>query len=75
MKELSGSKISTVVGLSVTVLAVVTAFAFSFATASYQKEVVALRKSNAEYKATVEQYKSVLENIKVQLTQAGFNVR
>jgi hypothetical protein len=74
MKE-NSSKISTVVGLSVTILAVVTAFAFSFATASYQKEVVALKKINAEYKATIEQYKGVLENIKGQLSQAGLNVK
>lgn len=74
MKE-NSSKISTVVGLSVTILAVVTAFAFSFSTASYQKEVVVLKKTNAEYKATIEQYKAVLENIKSQLATAGLNIQ
>ena len=69
MKEM---KISAAVGLAVTVLAVVTAFAFSFASVSYQREVVTLRKVNAEYKQAVEQYKEVLENIQKQLASAGF---
>lgn len=71
MKENSGNKVSNIVGLSVTILAVVTAFAFSFVTAAYQKEVVTLKKTNAEYKATVEQYKSALEGIKAQLANVG----
>ena len=71
MKEM---KVSAAVGLAVTVLAVVTAFAFSFATVAYQREVANLKKINAEYKLTVEQYKSVLENIQKQLASAGFKV-
>ncbi len=61
MKEM---KISAVVGLSVTLLAVVTAITFSFATVAYQKEVVNLRKTNAEYRKAMEEYKVVLLNIK-----------
>ena len=33
-------KVSATVGIAVTVLAVVTAFAFSFATVSYQTEII-----------------------------------
>ncbi|MDD5019199.1 MAG: hypothetical protein PHH75_01905 [Candidatus Omnitrophica bacterium] len=63
-------KVSAVVGLAVTVLAVVTAFAFSFASMSYQAEVTRLKKVNAEYQKTLENYKVVLDNIRVQLEQA-----
>ena len=64
-------KVSAVVALSVTVLAVVTAFTFSFATVAYQREVVQLKKINAEYRRTVESYKTTLENIKNELVKVG----
>ena len=64
MKE---TRVSAVVGLAVTLLAVVTALAFSFATVAYQKEAAKLRKMNAEYKNTVEEYKAVLDGIKSQI--------
>ncbi|HQP91104.1 MAG TPA: hypothetical protein PLU24_00315 [Candidatus Omnitrophota bacterium] len=64
MKE---TKVSAVVGLSVTLLAVVTAVAFSFATLNYQREVVKLRKVNAEYRQSLDEYKAVLAGIKDQL--------
>ncbi|OIO35088.1 MAG: hypothetical protein AUJ74_07650 [Candidatus Omnitrophica bacterium CG1_02_44_16] len=72
MKEM---KISAVVGVSVTVLAVVTAFVFSFATVAYQKQVAKLVKVNKEYKRTMEEYKSALENIKNEISKAGINVQ
>ena len=68
MKEV---KVSAVVALSVTVLAVVTALIFSFATVSYQKEVLNLRKVNAEYRKTMEAYQITLENIKNELSKIG----
>ena len=68
MKEL---KVSATVGLAVTVLAVVTAISFSFATVAYQREVVKLRKINAEYRKTVEEYKTVLVGIKNQLAKVN----
>jgi len=72
MKEM---KISAVVGVSVTVLAVVTAFVFSFATVAYQKQVAKLVKVNKEYKRTMGEYKSALENIKNEISKAGINVQ
>jgi|GEM_PF-894985 Tfp pilus assembly protein PilO len=63
-------KVSAVVALAVTVLAVVTAFAFSFANMSYQAELAKLKKINAEYQRTLESYKAVLDNIRMQLEQA-----
>lgn len=72
MKEM---KISAVVGVSVTVLAVVTAFAFSFATVAYQRQVAKLVKVNKEYKQTIEEYKSTLENIKNEISKAGIKVQ
>ncbi|MEK7849204.1 MAG: hypothetical protein AAB213_00075 [Candidatus Omnitrophota bacterium] len=72
MKEM---KISAVVGVSVTVLAVVTAFAFSFATVAYQKQVARLVKVNKEYKQTIEEYRSALENIKNEISKAGIKVQ
>jgi len=72
MKEM---KISAVVGVSVTVLAVVTAFAFSFATIAYQRQVTKLAKINKEYKLTIEEYKSALENIKNEISKAGIRVQ
>ncbi|HAJ56676.1 MAG TPA: hypothetical protein DCL35_02775 [Candidatus Omnitrophica bacterium] len=66
MKE---TKVSAIVGVSVTLLAVVVAISFSFATMAYQREVVKLKKTNAEYKKTVEEYKVVLEGIKAQISQ------
>jgi Tfp pilus assembly protein PilO len=62
-------KVSAVVGLAVTVLAVVTAFAFSFATMSYQREVAKLKKINAESRRALENYQVVLNNIRMQLEQ------
>ncbi len=72
MKEM---KISAVVGVSVTVLAVVTAFAFSFATVAYQRQVAKLVKVNKEYKLTIEEYRSALENIKNEISKAGIKVQ
>ena len=72
MKEM---KVSAVVALSVTVLAVVIAFAFSFATVAYQREVVQLKKINAEYRRTVESYKTTLENIKNELVKVGIKAK
>ena len=66
MREL---KISAVVGISVTVLAVVTAFAFSFSSISYQKEVAKLKKMNEEYKITIHEYKTDLDGIKKMLSE------
>lgn len=66
MREL---KISAVVGISVTVLAVVTAFAFSFSSISYQKEVAKLKKMNEEYKITIHEYKTALDGIKKMLSE------
>jgi hypothetical protein len=63
-------KVSAVVALAVTVLAVVTAFAFSFANMSFQAEIARLKKLNVEYQKTLDNYKIVLENIRVQLEQA-----
>jgi hypothetical protein len=68
MKEM---KVSAIVALSVTVLAVVTALAFSFATVAYQREVVNLRKMNAEYRLTVEAYKTTLLNIKNEIAKVN----
>jgi len=62
-------KVSAVVALAVTVLAVVTAFAFSFANMSYQAELTRLKKLNVEYQKTLESYKIVLDNIRLQLEQ------
>lgn len=66
MKE---TKVSAMVGLAVTLLAVVTALAFSFTTLSYQRETVKLRKLNAEYKKTVDDYRIVLEGIQSQISK------
>ena len=71
MKEASEKKVSSIVALSVTILAVVTALAFSFATVSYQREIVALRKINVEYKKTIEEYKAVLKNFVQQISKVG----
>lgn len=71
MKEM---KVSATVGLAVTLLAVVTAVSFSFATLAYQREVVKLRKINADYKKTVEDYKNVLVGIKDQLSKVEIKV-
>ncbi|MFA5038255.1 MAG: hypothetical protein WC732_01095 [Candidatus Omnitrophota bacterium] len=63
-------KVSAIVGLAVTVLAVVIAFAFSFATLSYQAEVAKLRKMNKEYEVVIRNYQGLLESIKLQLEEA-----
>ncbi len=68
-------KISNVVALAVTLLAVVTAVSFSLASVAYHREVVVLRQANAEYKVTLERYKSTLENIQKQLAGAGVKVQ
>ncbi len=65
-------KVSAIVGLAVTLLAVVVAFTFSFATMSYQKEISSLKKMNAEYKNTIDEYRTVLEEIKAQISHVGF---
>lgn len=72
MVETKGMKVSAGVGLAVTLLAVTTALAFSVASVSYQREVVKLRRANAEYQETLDKYKSALEGIQSQLSQAGF---
>ncbi len=64
-------KISNVVALAVTLLAVVTAVSFSLASVSYQRQVVALRKANAQYQVLIGRYKSTLENIQKQLAGVG----
>ncbi len=66
-------KISNVVALAVTLLAVVTAVSFSLSTVAYYREVVALRQANAQHLVTIQRYKSTLENIQKQL--AGVGVR
>ena len=68
-------KISNVVALAVTLLAVVTAVSFSLASVAYHREVVVLRQANAEYKVTLERYKSTLQNIQKQLAGAGVKVQ
>lgn len=72
MKEM---KVSATVGLAVTLLAVITAISFSFATLAYQRKVVKLRKVNAEYLKTVQEYKVVLENIKGQISSVGIQAK
>jgi len=72
MKEL---KVSATVGLAVTLLAVVTAVSFSFATIAYHREVVNLKKVNAEYRKTMEEYKNVLTGIKSQLSKVEIKVQ
>ena len=64
-------KVSAVVALAVTVLAVVTAFAFSFANISHQNEIARLKKENAQCKKAIENYKGVLSGIRQQLDQGG----
>ena len=68
-------KVSNVVALAVTLLAVVTAVSFSLASVAYHREVVVLRQANAEYKVTLERYKSTLENIQRQLAGAGVKIQ
>jgi len=68
-------KISNVVALAVTLLAVVTAVSFSLASKAYQREVVALRQTNAECRVTIEKYKATLENIQKQLSGVGIKVQ
>lgn len=72
MKEM---KVSALVALAVMLLALVIAITFNFASIAYQKEVVALRKNNAELVKTIQGYRVVLEGIKNQLVQAGFRVQ
>jgi|GEM_PF-3276724 len=64
-------KISNVVALAVTLLAVVTAVSFSLASVAYHREVMELRKANADYRMTIERYQGTLENIQKQLVSAG----
>lgn len=68
MKEM---KVSATIGVAVTVLAVVTALAFSFATVSHQSEIAKLKKVNQEYRMTLEEYRAILENIKKQVSEVG----
>ena len=72
MKEM---KVSALVALAVMLLALVIAITFNFATISYQREVAALRRNNAELASTIRGYKAALEGIKNQLIQAGFRVQ
>ncbi len=60
-------KISAIVGLSVTLLAVVTAISFSVATVTYQKEATKLKKLNKQNSETIAEYTAVLKGIKQQL--------
>jgi len=62
-------KISAIVGLSVTLLAVVTAISFSVATVAYQKEVAKLKKLNKQNTETIAEYTSILKGIQQQLTK------
>jgi len=68
-------KISNVVALAVTLLAVVTAVSFSLASMAYQREVVRLRKVNAQQRLTIDRYKNTLDNIQKQLAGAGVTAR
>lgn len=63
-------KVSAIVALAVTVLAVVAAFTFSLATVSYQAEVAKLKKMNKESEVMIGRYQAVLENLKKQLETA-----
>lgn len=67
MKEM---KVSAIVGLAVTILAVVTVVIFSFATMSYQREFTELKRINIEYRRTIADYRAVLTGIQNQLSQA-----
>ena len=71
MKDANERKVSSIVALSVTILAVVTALAFSFATVTYQREVAAVKKINADYMKTIMSYRLVLEDIKQKVAKAG----
>ena len=66
---MKGMKVSALVGLSVTLLAVVTAVAFSIATVGYQKQIINLKKVNHQYSKTLVIYAKVLAGIKEQLTK------
>lgn len=70
MKQIKEVKVSAMVALAVTVLAVVTALVFSLATITYQREVSKLSKLNKEYKATIQDYQLVVTGIKKQLEKA-----
>lgn len=63
-------KVSAIVALAVTVLAVVAAFTFSLATVSYQAEVAKLKKINKESEIMIGKYQVLLENLKKQLEEA-----
>lgn len=62
-------KISAIVGLSVTLLAVVTAISFSVSTVAYQKEVVKLKKLNKQNTEMIAEYTSILKGIQQQLSK------
>jgi len=68
-------RISNVVALAVTLLAVVTAVSFSLASRAYQRETVVLRRVNEEYKVELERYKNALQNIQGQLMAADLKVQ
>lgn len=63
-------KVSAIVGLAVTILAVVTVVIFSFATMTYQREFTELKRINIEYRRTIADYRAVLTGIQNQLSQA-----
>ncbi|MGE5279618.1 MAG: hypothetical protein ACM3L6_02595 [Deltaproteobacteria bacterium] len=63
-------KISNIVALAVTLLAVVTAVSFSLASVAYQREVTTLRRLNTEQGMLIQRYKLTLENIQKQLAAA-----
>ncbi|MFH1691404.1 MAG: hypothetical protein ABIC68_02355 [Candidatus Omnitrophota bacterium] len=68
-------RVSAVVALAVTILAVVTVVVFSFATMSYQREVVEMKRINIEYRRTIADYRAVLNSIQTQLAQARVSPR
>lgn len=68
-------RVSAVVALAVTILAVVTVVVFSFATMSYQREVLEMKRINIEYRRTIADYRAVLNGIQTQLSQAGVSPR
>lgn len=68
-------RVSAIVALAVTILAVVTVIVFSFATMSYQREVVEMKRINLEYRRTISEYRNVLRGIQGQLSQARISPR
>jgi hypothetical protein len=68
-------KVSNIVALAVTLLAVVTAVSFSLSSLVYYREVVGLRKVNAQNCLTIERYKKALESIQQQLSEVSISIQ